>query len=328
VTALVTGASGFLGSAIVRVLLDQGERVAVLVRSNSDMRNLDGLDVTVHHGDLRDPKSLHAAMTGCRYVFHAAADYRLWARNPDEMYESNVTGSRNIVEAAAAAGVERLVYTSSVAVLGIHPDRSPSNEATPVSLDDMIGHYKRSKYLAEAAVHEAAAKLGLSYVVTNPSTPIGPRDVKPTPTGRIIVDAATGKIPAYVDTGLNVVHVDDVAYGHWLALRHGQDAERYILGGEDLSLREILGIVAKSVGRRPPRIQLPRAPLYPVAVVAELVARISGTEPQVTVDGLRMSAKHMYFSSEKAISKLGYSARPAEQAINDALEWFRAHSYI
>jgi dihydroflavonol-4-reductase len=327
-TALVTGASGFLGSAIVRILLEQGLAVAVLVRPDSDSRNFRDLDVVVHHGDLRDRQSLESAMNGCQFVFHAAADYRLWARRPQDMYDSNVNGSRNIVEAAAAAGIERLVYTSSVAVLGINADRSPSNEDTPVTVDDMIGHYKRSKYLAEEAVHETAGRLGLSYVVTNPSTPVGPRDVKPTPTGRIIVDAATGKIPAFVDTGLNVVHVDDVAHGHWLALQHGEDGERYILGGEDLSLREILGIVAQHVGRQPPRLRLPRAPLYPVALAAEVIARVTGRQPQVTVDGLRMAAKHMYFSSEKAIAKLGYSARPADQAIIDALEWFRAHSYI
>lgn len=327
-TALVTGATGFLGSAIVRVLLEEGMRVAVLTRPESDKRNLDGLDVDVRYGDLRDRASLDAAMSGCRYVFHAAADYRLWARHPRQMYESNVSGSRNIVEAAAQQGVERLVYTSSVAVLGIHKDRSPANEDSPVTLDDMIGHYKRSKFLAEQAVHEAARRHGLSYVVTNPSTPIGPRDVKPTPTGRIIVDAATGKIPAFVDTGLNVVHVDDVARGHLLALQRGVDAERYILGGTDLSLREILGIVAEAVGREPPRMRLPRRPLYPVALVAEMLARVTGKEPRITLDGLRMAAKYMYFSSAKAVERLGYAARPAPEAIVDALDWFRAHSYI
>lgn len=325
---LVTGASGFLGSAIVRVLLEAGHDVAVLVREQSDQRNLQGLDIDTRYGDLRDPHSLDAAMTECSIVFHAAADYRLWARVPKQMYESNVDGSRFVVEAAARRGVERLVYTSSVAVLGIHADRSPANEDSPVVLEDMIGHYKRSKFLAEAAVHTTAAKLGLSYVVTNPSTPIGPRDIKPTPTGRIIVDAAAGRMPAFVDTGLNIVHVDDVAHGHLLALERGRDGERYILGGQDLSLKEILHIVAHHLGRRPPGIRLPRRPLYPIAFVAEMMARMTGREPRITLDGLRMAAKHMYFSSEKANNMLGYTARPAEEAIFDALEWFGAHSYI
>jgi len=327
-TCLVTGASGFLGSAVVRSALDSGREVAALVREQSDRRNLEGLPVDLRVGDLCDRDSLARAMAGCREVFHVAADYRLWARNPEEMYASNVEGSRNIVTAAVSAGVERLVYTSSVAVLGINSDKTPSNEETPVCLADMIGHYKRSKFLAEEAVHETAARHGLSYVVTNPSTPIGPRDVRPTPTGRIIVDAATGKMPAYVDTGLNVVHVDDVARGHLLALERGRDGERYILGGTDLSLREILRIVAQGVGRRPPEIRLPRGPLYPVAAVAEFCARFTGKEPRVTIDGLRMAGKHMYFSSDKARVALGYTARPPEAAINDALDWFRAHSYI
>jgi dihydroflavonol-4-reductase len=327
-TCLVTGANGFLGSAVVRALLESGHGVAALVRSGSDQTNLAGLEVSVRHGDLRDRAALEQAMSGCRAVFHVAADYRLWARHPGEMYETNVDGSRNVVEAAASQGVDRLVYTSSVAVLGINADRSPADEDTPVTLDDMIGHYKRSKYLAEAAVHTAAARVGLSYVVTNPSTPIGPGDIRPTPTGRIIVDAATGKIPAFVDTGLNVVHVDDVARGHLLALERGEDGERYILGGEDLSLQEILRIVAQRLDRRPPNIRLPRRPLYPIAAVAELLARFTGAEPRITIDGLRMAAKHMYFSSDKAARVLGYAARPAAMAIHDALDWFRAHSYI
>lgn len=327
-TTLVTGASGFLGSAIVRLLLDEGHQVAVLVRRQSDQSNLDGLDVDIRYGDLRDSESLRTALTGCRFVFHAAADYRLWTAEPADMYRSNVDGSRFIVEACARQGIERMVYTSSVAALGIHADRTPANEESPVSLSDMIGHYKRSKFLAEQAVHETASRLGLSYVVANPSTPIGPRDIRPTPTGRIIVDAASGKIPAYVDTGLNVVHVDDVARGHLLALDRGIDGERYILGGTDLSLREILEIVARRLGHDPPRVRLPRRPLYPIAVIAELIARVSGREPRITLDGLRMAAKHMYFSSEKAARALGYSARPAEDAIFDAIEWFRVHSYI
>lgn len=326
--SLVTGATGFLGSAIVRLLLDAGHDVAVLVREGSDRRNLEGLDVKLRFGDLLSPDSLDSAMSGCTAVFHAAADYRLWTRDPGRMYAVNVEGSRCVVEAAVRRGIERLVYTSSVAVLGTTADGSPAHEQTPVSLSDMIGHYKRSKFLAEQAVHESARAHGLSYVVTNPSTPIGPRDIRPTPTGRIIVDAATGKIPAFVDTGLNVAHVDDVARGHLLALDKGADGQRYVLGGEDLSLQRILQIVAHCLGRRPPRIRLPRRPLYPIALVAERLAAFTGKEPRITVDGLRMAAKHMYFSSAKAQRALGYAARPAEQAIADALQWFRLHSYI
>ena len=325
---LVTGANGFLGSAVARTLLDAGHSVAALARETADRRNLDGLDVDVRVGDLRDADSLARAIVGCQAVFHVAADYRLWTRDPAQMYRTNVEGSRNVVDASARQGIERLVYTSSVAVLGINPDRTPADETTPVALDDMIGHYKRSKFLAEKAVHEAASAHGLSYVVTNPSTPIGPRDIRPTPTGRIIVDAATGRMPAYVDTGLNVVHVDDVARGHLQALERGVDGERYILGGADLSLREILQIVARRLGRRPPNVRLPRRPLYPFAAVAELIAGFTGKEPRLTIDGLRMAGKHMYFSSARAQAALGYSARPAEEAIGDALDWFRAHSYI
>jgi len=327
-TSIVTGANGFLGSAVVRALLEAGHDVAAFVRRGSDLSNLEGLDADMRFGDLRDRASLEEAFADCRYVFHVAADYRLWALNPDDMYATNVDGSRNVVEAAARRRVTRVVYTSSVAVLGINADRTPAHEDTPVSLSDMIGHYKRSKFLAEEAVHEAAAKERISYVVTNPSTPIGPRDIRPTPTGRIIVDAATGAMPAFVDTGLNIVHVDDCARGHVLALERGADGQRYILGGTDLSLQRILQIVAARLGRRAPRIRLPRRPLFAVAAVAEAFARFTREEPRVTLDGLRMAAKHMYFSSEKAHTVLGYTARPAEDAIHDALEWFRANSYI
>lgn len=326
--SMVTGANGFLGSAVVRALLDADHDVAVLVRRSSDQSNLAGLGVDTRYGDLRDRASLEEAFADCRFVFHVAADYRLWAPDFGAMYETNVDGSKNVVAAAASRRVERLVYTSSVAVLGINADRTPAHERTPVALSDMIGHYKRSKFLAEQAVHEAAAQAGLSYVVTNPSTPIGPGDVRPTPTGRILVDAATGRMPAFVDTGLNIVHVDDCARGHILALERGADGERYILGGTDLSLERILQIVAAHLRRRPPRIRLPRGPLFPIAAMAEVFARFTGEEPRITLDGLRMAGKHMYFSSEKAHRDLGYTARPAEDAIHDALEWFRANSYI
>jgi len=325
---LVTGANGFVGAAVVRALLDRGESVRALVREGSDTLNLDGLAVEIAHGDLRDAQSLRAASNGCATVFHVAADYRLWVPDEASMYATNVGGSVKVVESAAAAGVERLVYTSSVAVLGIRADKRPADEETPVSVDDMVGPYKRSKYLAEQAVREKAAELGFPVVTVNPSTPIGPGDLRPTPTGRIIVDAARGRMPAYVDTGLNVVHVDDVARGHVLARDVGTPGERYILGGADLSLREILELVAKQVGRRPPFVRLPRRAVYPVAIVGEALARLFPIEPLVTRDELRMARKHMYFSSHKAEAALGYQSRPPEAAIGDAITWFRAHGFV
>ena len=327
-TTLVTGASGFVGAAVVRALLAEGEHVRALVRASSDRTNLEGLPVEIAIGDITDRSSLDPAIHGCRFVFHVAADYRLWAPDPRPMFAANVDGSLNVVESAAEHVVERLVYTSSVAVLGIHADRTPADETSPVSIADMIGPYKRSKYVAEEAVKRRAAELGLSLVVVNPSTPIGPGDVRPTPTGRIIVDAATGRMPAFVDTGLNLVHVDDVARGHLLALERGVAGERYILGGDDLTLERILALVAKHCGRRPPRIRLPRTSVYPVAVISEIIARITGKEPRVTLDGLRMARKHMYFSSRKANRELGYRWREPEEAIVDALDWFRQNGYL
>jgi dihydroflavonol-4-reductase len=321
-TALVTGAAGFVGSALVRLLVREGMGVRALVRAGSDCRNLAGLDATLMVGDITDPASLAAAVAGCRYVFHVAADYRLWVPDRDRMLQVNVGGSVNVVDAARAAGVERLVYTSSVAVLGMRSDGMPADETTPVSLGDMIGTYKRSKFLAERAVRQRAAELGLDTVTVNPSTPIGPGDLKPTPTGRLIADAVAGRMPAYVDTGLNIVHVEDVARGHLLALEHGRAGERYILGGTDLSLREILALIAEFMQRPAPRLRLPHAPLYPIAVVLELWARMSGREPRMTVDALRMAGKHMYFSSAKAARELGYRWRPARHAIEDAVAWF------
>jgi dihydroflavonol-4-reductase len=325
---LVTGANGFVGAAVVRELLRAQYGVRALVRATSDCRNLDGLDVERALGDITDYDSVRAATSGCRFVFHVAADYRLWTPDEGAMYATNVDGSRTVLRAAIATGVERLVYTSSVATLGIHADRSAATEDSPVSIDDMIGPYKRSKYLAEEAVRSTAANENFDLVIVNPSTPIGPGDFKPTPTGRIILDAARGRMPAYVDTGLNIVHVDDVARGHVLALESGSTGERYILGGTNLSLEEILRTVAQHVGRPPPRVRLPRFAVYPIAYTSEFVARFTHREPQVTVDGLRMSAKHMYFSSAKAESALGYRARSAETAIDDAIDWFRSNAYL
>jgi dihydroflavonol-4-reductase len=329
VKALVTGASGFIGSAVLRRLLAGGIAVRALVRPRSDRRNLAGLACEIATGDLADPASLAAALAGCDLLFHVAADYRLWVPDPETTYRVNVEGTRSLMRAALAAGVDRVVYTSSVATLGLNADGSPADEDTPSALGDMIGHYKRSKFLAEAEVRRMAREEKLPVVIVNPSAPVGPRDVRPTPTGRMIVEAASGKMPAYVDTGLNVVHVDDVAEGHVLALERGEIGERYILGGENMSLREILGEVARLVGRKPPRLRLPHGLVLPIAHAAEGVARLlGGREPIVTVDGVKLARKFMYFRCDKASRTLGYRPRPAAEALADAVAWFRDNGYL
>ena len=324
---LVTGANGFVGAAVVRALLAAGEAVRAGVRAGSDRANLKALAAEVVPADITKPEELGAAMHGCDGVFHVAADYRLWVADARPMYRTNVEGSLNVLAAAAAAGERRGVYTSSVAVLGI-VQGGVADEDTPVTEAAMIGHYKRSKFLAEQAVRERAREIGLEVVTVNPSTPVGPGDVKPTPTGRVILDAAAGKMPAFVDTGLNIVHVDDVARGHLLAYERGMPGERYILGGEDMSLQQILAVVAAHVGRKPPSVKLPHWSVYPAALVAEGVARLTGREPRVTLDGLRMSKKHMYFSSRKAERELGYTWRGPKLAIGDAVDWFKQHGYF
>lgn len=326
-TTLVTGATGFLGSAVARALLERGDTVRVLARKASNRRNIEGLDVEVAEGDLRDPESLRNAVKGCRALYHAAADYRLWVRNPDEIYRTNVHATRDLLRLASDAGVDRIIYTSSVATLGREPSGRPADEETPVTIDDMTGHYKRSKFIAEEDVKRLITEEQLPVVIVNPSTIIGPRDIRPTPTGRMVEEAARGKIPAFVDTGLNVVHVDDVARGHVQAHEQGRIGERYVLGGDDMMLREILAEIATLVGRRPPRIRLPRGAVLPVAYVAELVARFrdTGVEPLVTVDGLKMSKTFMFFSSDKAKREIGYEPRPAREALADAVQWLRTH---
>ncbi|MGV8920745.1 MAG: hopanoid-associated sugar epimerase [Pseudomonas sp.] len=321
---LITGATGFVGSAVARRVLREGHQVLALVRPTSDRRNLQDLNVQVIEADLTRPASLQRACEGCDALFHVAADYRLWAPHPEELYHTNVEGTRALFEAARQAGVSRIVYTSSVATLGIPKDGGSGDELTPVSLDDMIGHYKRSKFIAEEQAREMAAK-GLPVVIVNPSTPIGPRDIKPTPTGRIVRDAIAGRLPAYVDTGLNVVHVDDVAEGHWLAFLHGAIGERYILGGHNLSLHQLLNEIAEIAGRSPPRWRLPHSVVMPIAHVAEGWARLTGTQPIATVEEVRMSKKLMYFSSAKAQRDLGYQPGLARQALEDAVRWFRDH---
>jgi dihydroflavonol-4-reductase len=325
---LVTGATGFVGSAVARALIAAGRRVRALCRRGGDRRNLDGLDLEISEGSLEDTSSLAAAVAGCGALYHVAADYRLWVRDPAAMYRANVDGTRTLMAAALAVGVERVVYTSSVATLGLHADGAPADETTPSTLEDMVGPYKRSKFLAEAEVRRLVETRKLPAVIVNPSTPIGPRDIKPTPTGRMIVEAASGRMPAFVDTGLNLVHVDDVARGHLLAEERGRVGERYILGGENLSLAEILRRIAAITGRRPPKLRLPLPVVWPVAAIAEAVGRVTGKEPLVTFDGLRMARKKMYFSAAKAERELGYRARPADEALADAVRWFRAAGMV
>jgi dihydroflavonol-4-reductase len=325
--ALVTGATGFVGSAVSRALVCAGWQVRALARVSSDRRNLDRLPVEIATGDLADSPSLDIALRGCDALFHVAADYRIWVPRPESLYRTNVEGTRNILEAARRAGVARCVYTSSVAAVGLPADGAPGREDTPVTLADMIGHYKRSKFLAEQVARDFALS-GMPLVIVNPSTPIGPGDVKPTPTGQMVVDAAAGRMPAYVDTGLSIVHVDDVAAGHLQAFERGRSGERYILGGENLTLHEILIEISRLTGASPPRLRLPHLVLLPVALASEAFARLTGRPPRVTLDNVRMARKHMYFSSDKAVRELGYSWRPPAAAFADAIAWFREQGIL
>jgi dihydroflavonol-4-reductase len=325
---LITGASGFLGSALVDVFRRAGFPVRILVRASSPRRNLTWTDVEVAEGDMRDPAAVAAAMAGRRYLIHAAADYRLWAPDMEEIVRTNRDGTRILMQAAREAGVERIVYTSSVATIKPPADGvTPSDETMPLTPQTAIGAYKRSKVVAERVVEEMVAG-GLPAVIVNPSTPIGPRDVKPTPTGRIIQEAALGKMPAFVDTGLNLAHVDDVANGHLLALRRGRIGERYILGGENVFLSRMLADIAEIVGRKAPTVSLPRAAVYPVAFFAQLAARVTGKQPFATIDGIRMSRYRMFFSDAKARAELGYTARPYREGLADAVAWFRGAGYL
>ncbi len=318
---LLTGATGFVGSAVARTLLARGHRLRLLTRPGSDRRNIADLEADIVEGDLTNPASLARAAAGCRYVFHVAADYRLWVPNPAAMMRANVDGTRALLLAAQAQGVERMVYCSSVAALGLTGTTAPADETTPVDPGHIVGVYKQSKYKAEQAVLALVRDHGVPAVIVNPSTPVGPRDIKPTPTGRTIRDAALGRMPAYVATGLNIVHVDDVAEGHVLALERGRIGERYILGGEDYTLERVFAEVAAAAGRKPPRIQLPIAPLYPLALISEWLAAF-GMEPMLTRETLAMARKKMFFSSAKAQAELGYAPRPARAAIVDAVAYF------
>jgi dihydroflavonol-4-reductase len=326
-TVLVTGASGFVGAAVARAAVARGFKVKVLMRAAASRANVAGLDVQDVTGDMRDEGSMIRALDGVRYLFHVAADYRLWAPDPNEIANNNLQGARAVMGAARTAGVERIVYTSSVAALKpVHGQAvDETSRHTPQSV---IGAYKLSKLLAEREVERRIAEEELPAVIVSPSTPIGPRDIKPTPTGRIIVEMANGKMPAFLDTGLNLVHVEDVAEGHFLALERGQIGQNYILGGEDVPLETMLGDIGRMVGRKPPRMKLPRAPLFPLAYAAEAMARFTGKEPFLTADALRMSRYRMYFSSEKAKRELGFQARPYVKGLEDALAWFGGHGYL
>lgn len=325
-TTLVTGGTGFVGAHLVRALLGRGDAVRCLARPGSRLDNLAGLDVEVVTGDLCDPASLERAVAGCDQVFHCAADYRLYVRDPSELYAVNVEGTRCLLRAAASAGASRIVYTSSVGALGLVPDGSPATETTPVTLDRMIGHYKRSKFLGERVAQELAAE-GAPIVIVNPSTPVGELDIKPTPTGRMIVDFLAGRMPAYVDTGLNLIDVRDVADGHLLAAEHGRVGERYILGCRNLSLREILGLLATMTGLPAPRVRVPHWIPAAFATASTAWARARGTEPRVSIESVRMSRYRMYFDAEKAVRELGLPQTPVENALDRAVAWFRAKGY-
>ena len=325
---LVTGATGFVGSAVARALAGRGYRLRLLVRPGSNRRNLAGLEAELAEGDLTEAGSLGRAVAGCRYLVHVAADYRLWVPDPEAMLRANVGGTLALMQAAQGAGVERIVYCSSVAALGLTEDGSPADETTQVKEDAIVGTYKKSKYQAEQAVLDLVAQSGLPAVIVNPAAPVGPRDIRPTPTGKMIADAAAGRMPAYLDTGLCIVHVDDVGKGHALALERGRVGERYILGGENLSMAEILALTDEAVGKRRRRAKLWEGLLWPIAAASEALAPRLGFEPVMTRDALIMARKKMFFSSAKAMRELGYNPRPARAAIEDAVAWFRENGMV
>jgi len=326
--AFITGATGFLGSHVARVLAEQGADLRLLVRPTSNLRNLEGLKAETAVGDLREPASLEKAMAGCDAVFHVAADYRLWVRDPDDMYRSNVEGTRAILEAARKNRVPRVVYTSSVATIGFTHSGAPADEDSPVSLADMIGHYKRSKFMAEQIALEAG-RSGMHVVTVNPTTPVGEQDVKPTPTGRIVLDFLKRKFPAYVETGLNLVDVRECARGHLLALEKGKSGERYILGGENLTLKQILDKLGRISGLPSPTVKLPYFFAFATGVIDEAITgRLLKREPRATVDTVRMGAKKMFASSDKAERELGWKIVPVYEALQRAVEWFQANGYV
>jgi dihydroflavonol-4-reductase len=322
----ITGATGFIGASLARQLLDEGCHVRALVRPASDRRNLAKLDIEFLEGDLRNGDSLNNALTDCDTLFHAAADYRLWTRNPDDMYAINVVGTRTILEAALRQGVSRVVYTSSVGTLGNPGNGTPGTENTPVSYSEMAGHYKKSKFLAEREAESFLAQ-GLPLVIVNPSTPVGRLDIKPTPTGKIIVDFLNRKMPAYLNTGLNLIDVEDCARGHILAARNGRVGEKYILGNKNLMLKEIFDMLENISGLPAPRIKLPFTPVLLAAYVNEALSSVTGREPMIPLAGVQMAGKLMFFDSSKAVSELGLPQNPVNKALEKAVEWFRAEGY-
>jgi dihydroflavonol-4-reductase len=329
-TTLVTGATGFLGSHVARLLVERGERLRLLVRPDSSLRLLEGLAAGSSErvvGDLRDPDSLDCAVRGCEVVYHVAADYRLWARDPREIYESNVRGTRNLLDAAGRAGITRFVYTSTVATVAVPRQAALPDECTRTSLEEMIGAYKRSKWLAEQEALRAA-EAGLPVVIVNPTTPVGPGDAKPTPTGRIITDFLNGRMPAYVDTGLNFVPVEDAARGHLLAAEHGRTGERYVLGGENLTLKQVLDMLARISGRRAPRVRLPHAVALAAGYADTVVSRLLGREPQIPLDGVRMARHRMFVSTEKARRELQFTPGPVAAALERAVQWYGANGFV
>ena len=323
----VTGATGFIGASLVRELLDQNCEVRALARPGSDRRNLNGLDVELFEGDLRDKRSLEKGLAGFDTLFHAAADYRLWTSDPEAMYATNVQGTRNILEAARTCGLSKVVYTSSVGTLGNPGDGAPGNEETPVSFADMVGHYKKSKFLAEREA-ESFIRRGLPLVIVNPSTPVGKLDIKPTPTGKIIVDFLNRRMPAYLDTGLNLIDVEDCAKGHILAARYGKVGEKYILGNRNMTLREIFGMLETISGIPAPKVRLPYMPILIAAHVNEAVSRLTRREPVIPLAGVQMAGKFMYFDSTKAIRELGLPQTPVGLALEKAIDWFRGAGYV
>lgn len=323
----VTGATGFIGATLTRELLKDGHDVLVLARPGSDRRNLNGLAVTVCEGDLRDAASLENGMAGCDVLYHAAADYRLWTRTPDAMYESNVAGTRNVLTAALKCGVSRVVYTSSVGTLGNPGNGEPGTEATPVGISDMVGHYKKSKFLAEREA-EIFLGRGLPLVIVNPSTPVGAFDIKPTPTGKIIVDFLNRRMPAYLDTGLNIIDVEDCARGHILAAEKGRIGEKYILGNSNLTLQQIFLKLQEITGLPAPRVRLPYTPILVAACINEALSFCTGKEPLIPLAGVRMAGKFMFFDSAKAVKELALPQRPIEEALGTAVEWFRRNGYV
>jgi len=322
--SFVTGGTGFVGAHVVRKLVERGDEVVALVRATSNLALLHKLPIETAVGDLRDQKSLVEPMQGVDEVYHVAADYRLWSRHPEEMYASNVDGTRNVLQAAEEARVPKVVYTSTVGCLGLPKDGSPGDEDTPVTRDELVGHYKKSKYDAEQVALEYAAR-GLPVVIVNPSTPVGPGDIKPTPTGKIIVDFLRGRMPAYVDTGLNLIAVEDVATGHLLAAEKGRVGEKYILGYRNLTLREILHMLAMITDRRPPSVRIPHWVALAAAAVDTAVSRVLSKEPGITIEAVQMSRKMMFFSAAKAVRELGLPQSPVEHALARAVHWFRTH---